>query len=216
MSVWSWHRFLLTACVCLCLRWQVEGPDRCLSLQRACGQHGGSGQNALKPVAWASHRGAGSVYLHLLRRPLHYPTLHQTGQVIFPGASEILPSHLCVPIIPLVTLGSTTCLIALRQSPPIKTQDCLFIGTHPLKEEEGLPYQRKPIDHLLCTSQNSPQTIKTPCLLFSDLPTGRQHTATTSQHGSSGDQPILEHWEQEEGGAEGRSPPAGRVYLQEG
>lgn len=204
-------------CVFVCLRRQVEGPDRCLkqNLRLVCGQRGGSGQNALKPAAWASHRGAGSVYPHLFPRPLPSPALHPIGQVIFPGVSQVLSSHLGTPIILLVILGSTTCLIALHQSPPIQTQGCLFTGTRPLKEA-GLPFQYSPIDPLLFTSQNSPQTIRNLCLLFSDRPTVHHHMATTSQHGSSGGQPIQEQEELEEGETEGRSPPVGRVYLQEG
>ena len=207
----------------VCFRWQADGPDRRLrwSLWRGCGLSGGSGLNALRPAARASHRGAGSVYLLRPLRPLHSPTLHLTGQVIYPGASEVLSSHLCVPTTLPVTPGNTH-LITLLPSPPITTQDCRCIEIPMLleeeeeeEEEELLLYQDRPIRQLLSTSRNSPQPIKTAYLFF-DLPTTLLHTATTSHHGSSGGQPILEQWGLEEAGIEGRSRPVGTVCLRGG
>lgn len=80
-------------------------------------------------------------------------------------------------------------------------------------EVEELLYQDRPIQTLLITSQNSPQPIKTMCL-FTDRPTTPLHTATTSQHASSGDQPIQEQRGLQ--GAEGRSLPIGTVCLRGG
>ncbi|MEQ2192414.1 hypothetical protein XENOCAPTIV_011387, partial [Xenoophorus captivus] len=114
--------------------WQVGGPGRFMrrSLLMVCGLSGGSGQNALKPVEWVCPKGAGSVYplLHLLR-PLLTHSLHQTGRIIFLGASEDLLYHLGALTIPLVTLGNAH-LITLHQSLGVIILDCLYIETHPL------------------------------------------------------------------------------------
>jgi len=206
-------------CVCLlmfvCPRRQVEGQDRCLrkSLWRGSGLYGGSGQNALKPAAWASHRGAESVYPLHLPKPLTSPSPRRTGQVICPGASGVLLSHLWTLTTLLATLGNTH-LIVLHRSPATITQDSLCIGIRPL-EEKGFQSQDKPIARRLFTIQNSPQPIRT-LFLLTELPTTHLHMATTSQHGSSGGRPIQEQWEAEEVGADAQSPPVGRVRFQGG
>lgn len=172
-----------------------------------CGLLGGSGQNALRPAASAYHRGAGRVYL--LHSPLPFPTPHLTGRGTCPGASEVLSSHLGSPITPLVTLGHAH-LITPRQSPPITTQDCLCIGIPPQEVEEALLFPDSPIRLHLFTNKNSPQPIRSVCQ-FTDRPITLLRTASISQGGSPGDQPIRGRrgeWEAEAGG---RSPAARTV-----
>lgn len=198
--------------VCVWYRWQADSPDRCLrrSLWKGCGLSGGTGLNAPRPAGWVCHRGAGSVYLLHLLTLLLTPSPHLTGQVIIQGASEVLSTHLCNPSTLLDTMGNTH-LFMPPPSPPITTQDCHCTGI-PTLEEEGLPYRDKPIPYLLFTRQNSPKPIKIK-YLFIDLPTILLHTATASQRGSSGGQPIQQQWGLEEAGAEGRSPPVVRLCL---
>lgn len=201
--------------LCLCTRWRADGPGRRLRWTpwRVCGQSGGTGLSALRLVAWASHRGAGSVYLLHLPKPLPGPTLHPTGQVTCRGVSEVPSSHLRVLTTLLITLGSTLRITRLL-FPLITTPDCLCTGT-PTPGVEELPYQDRPIHPHLFTSQNSPQAIRA-IYLFSDLHSALLHTPTTSKHGPSGGQPILERRGPEEVAAEDRSRPVGRACLRGG
>lgn len=205
----------LFVCLCLCTRWQADGPGRRLrwTLRRACGQPGRIGLSALRLAAWASHRGAGSVYLLHLPKPLPCPTLHQTGQVTCRGASEVPSSHLCVLTTLRTTLGSTL-RIAHLLFPLITTPDCLCTGM-PTPGVEELLYRHRPIHPHPFSSQNSPQAVRA-IYPFTDLHSTLLHAPTTSKHGPSGGQPVLERRGLEEVAAEGRSRPVGRAHLQEG
>ena len=194
---------------CVCARWQADGPDKHLkwTLWTGYGPSGESGQNALRPAAWESRRGAGVVYLlHLLP----CPALHLIGQVTCQGAAAVQSYHQVAPTIILITPGSTH-LITRHPSPLTTTRDFLFTGI-PTPWGENSQYGERPIHPLPFIRQSPPQSIQT-MYPFTDPPIKGLHTATTSRRGSSGGRPIQGQWGPGEAGAGGRSPPIGRACL---
>lgn len=176
-----WDLYLtVPLCVSVSVRRLADGPDRHLiwTLRRGCGLSGGIGLNALRPVAWASHRGAGSVYLLHLPGALPCLTLHQIGRVTCQEALETQLSHLCAPSTLQITLSHTHLIIRLLY-PPVTMQDCHCTGILTLGEEELL-YQDRRFHPRLFVSQSSPQPIKN-MYLYSDPTTALPHTATASQ-----------------------------------